>query len=142
VEQIEVAVALVFDDSDRVLLVRKRGTEHFQLPGGKIEKGETPAAAACREVKEETKLDLEKESLLYLGGASGRAMVEHEATVHAQVFAGRKTGKASASAEIEELRWHDLGAPDEPDFAHLLKECTLPMARDFLANKSSRGPVN
>ncbi len=102
-----------------------------------------PAAAACREVKEETELDLEKETLLYLGGASGRAMVKHEATVHAQVFACRKkTGKASAAAEIEELRWHDLGAPDEADFAHLLKECTLPMAREFLANKSSRGLVN
>jgi 8-oxo-dGTP pyrophosphatase MutT (NUDIX family) len=53
-----VAVAAVIDDRDRVLMLwRYRfvpGTFGWELPGGIVDDGETPAAAAAREVEEET----------------------------------------------------------------------------------------
>ena len=53
-----VAVAAIIDDSDRVLMLwRYRfvpGRFGWELPGGIVEAGEDPAAAAARETEEET----------------------------------------------------------------------------------------
>lgn len=49
------------------LNVRKTGTDHFILPGGKIEPGETARAAAVREVAEELRLQLDPSLLQPLG---------------------------------------------------------------------------
>ena len=43
----------------------KNDREYFVLPGGSIEDGETPEAAAIREVKEETNFDVELDHLLW-----------------------------------------------------------------------------
>ena len=56
-----VAVALIYDQER--FLILKRSDEQmlgglWEFPGGKLEKGETPAQAAVREVREETALDV------------------------------------------------------------------------------------
>ena len=53
--------AAVIIEGERLLVVRrKRETKEYSvLPGGSIEFGECPEAACCREVKEETGLDVE-----------------------------------------------------------------------------------
>nr|MBA3540482.1 NUDIX hydrolase [Deltaproteobacteria bacterium] len=54
--------AFVFDDAGRVLLVergRPPGVGLWTVPGGKLEPGETLAAAVAREVLEETGLVVE-----------------------------------------------------------------------------------
>lgn len=48
------ACALVFDDQGRILLHQRTDNGRWALPGGAIELGETAAAAAVREVLEET----------------------------------------------------------------------------------------
>lgn len=48
--------ALIYDSSDRILLVRQRDGDAWSTPGGAIEPDETPADAVVREVWEETKL--------------------------------------------------------------------------------------
>lgn len=63
----ECAGAVVRDESGRLLLIRRGHAPSlglWSLPGGRIEPGETPAAAAAREVKEETGLDVEVGALL------------------------------------------------------------------------------
>jgi ADP-ribose pyrophosphatase YjhB (NUDIX family) len=47
------ADAAVFDDADRLLLIRRADDGHWALPGGMIDPGETPAEAAVREAREE-----------------------------------------------------------------------------------------
>ncbi|MFK0046076.1 NUDIX domain-containing protein [Streptomyces sp. NPDC090741] len=53
------AAAIVSDEQGRVLIVNPVYKERWNLPGGHIEEGELPAAAARREVREEIGLDLE-----------------------------------------------------------------------------------
>jgi 8-oxo-dGTP diphosphatase len=48
------ASAIVFDDSDRVLLVHHHKLGQWLYPGGHIDPNEDPAEAALREVREET----------------------------------------------------------------------------------------
>lgn len=65
-DRIEVAAAIVRDSSGRVLLSKRPEHKHqggcWEFPGGKLERGETPARALVRELKEE--LDIEVSSCL------------------------------------------------------------------------------
>ena len=47
------AGALFFDDQGRVLLVHPTYKDTWDIPGGYVERGESPAAACRRELKEE-----------------------------------------------------------------------------------------
>jgi 8-oxo-dGTP diphosphatase len=47
------AGVLFFDDAGRILLVQPTSKDHWDIPGGYVEIGETPAQAAAREVREE-----------------------------------------------------------------------------------------
>ncbi|GAB3816594.1 hypothetical protein GCM10027605_65890 [Micromonospora zhanjiangensis] len=47
------AGALFFDTQDRVLLLRPTYKDHWDIPGGYVEPGESPRAACIREIQEE-----------------------------------------------------------------------------------------
>ena len=51
--------AVVTDDQDRIVLIRRRDNDLWALPGGGMELGESIVDTAVREVKEETGLDVE-----------------------------------------------------------------------------------
>lgn len=52
------AFAVVRDATGRVLLVRRADDGNWELPGGRVDVGETAAAAVVREVAEEAGLDV------------------------------------------------------------------------------------
>ena len=57
------AFAIILDDQRQVLLCHRRDADLWNLPGGHIERGETPRQAVIREVKEETGLKVVVQSL-------------------------------------------------------------------------------
>lgn len=57
------AFAVVRDDAGYVLLARRADDHYWELPGGRIEVGESAAEAAMREVGEETGLKIDILSL-------------------------------------------------------------------------------
>ena len=52
------AFTVVFNDKGQVLLVKRRDWPLWDLPGGRIEAGESPQTAALREAREESGLAL------------------------------------------------------------------------------------
>ncbi|NXI70877.1 NUD18 phosphatase, partial [Anseranas semipalmata] len=114
-----VVLAVLFNEEDGVLLVQEAKPEcrgKWYLPAGRMEPGETIAAALRREVKEETGLECEPLTLLALE-ERGPAWVRF-------VFLARPTGGTlktlrEADAESLQARWWDgdpaalpLRAPD------------------------------
>lgn len=119
--------AVVFRDvNDKVLTVRKRGTEKFMFPGGKPELGESVLDTAIREVKEEIGIGLEAKQLTQIGVFEVPAANEAKHTVVATVFTyDGDTIEPKMAAEIAELSWV---SPDQPDvvLAPLLADFVFP----------------
>lgn len=58
------ASGALFVDGDRILLVRKTYGDRWDIPGGYVDHGESPAAACERELREELGLDRTVQRLL------------------------------------------------------------------------------
>lgn len=124
--EIHIAAAVLLDDRQRMLLVRKRGSRYFMQPGGKIEAGENPVEALRRELDEEVALGLGQPSPH--GVFRAAAANEPGATVVAHVFSGRAAGSPSIGREIEAMVWLDPAAPTDIPLAPLTREHMLPLA--------------
>jgi len=106
---IRIVAAVLVDDDGRVLLVRKRGTTSWMQPGGKIETGERADDALARELHEELGLVLDTSTFEYWGRFEADAANEPDHTVDSDVYLVRVNGPVAVAAEIEELRWIELG---------------------------------
>lgn len=111
-----IAAAIVRDEAGRFLLVRKRGSEIFFQPGGKIDAGEQPETALIREIEEELGIRIAESQLSYAAKMSAPAANELDATVEAELFhLTLKEGQVpAASSEIEELIWLKAGDQSRP----------------------------
>ncbi|WP_435658262.1 NUDIX hydrolase [Brucella pituitosa] len=111
-----IAAAIVRDEAGRFLLVRKRGSEIFFQPGGKIDAGEQPQIALIREIEEELGICIDESQLRFAAKMSAPAANELDSTVEAELFhLTLKQGQIpAASSEIEELIWLKAGDQSRP----------------------------
>jgi 8-oxo-dGTP diphosphatase len=70
--RVEGANVLVTDGDGRILVVKPIYSRSWMLPGGRVERGETPHAAAIRETREETGLEVTLERLLLVDARHAR----------------------------------------------------------------------
>ncbi|MFC7625865.1 NUDIX domain-containing protein [Microlunatus sp. GCM10028923] len=127
---IRVCTVVLRDGADRILTVRKRGTDWFMLPGGKPEPGETARQTAVRECHEELSVILNADELRELGTFRDVAAGQPDREVESTVFDHPPVPVAAPAAEIEELRWLDLGTDPLPeDLAPLLLCQVVPALR-------------
>lgn len=117
-----IAAAVMTRSDGHVLLVRKRGSHAFMQPGGKIDAGETPLQALCRELAEELQITVPPTLPVYMGRFAAAAVNEPGFTVIAEVFTLPWNAAVTPAAEIEEARWVD---PDQLDTITL-----APLSRD------------
>lgn len=121
-----ISIACLFDDSGRILIVRKRGTRFFMLPGGKAEVGETALQTLIRELHEELGLTMEGRDFKPLGHFQAPAANEPGHQVKAEVFMARLPRTVSVQAELEELGWLEVAPCIREDVAPLLRRQVMP----------------
>ncbi|VVP66489.1 hypothetical protein PS914_00351 [Pseudomonas fluorescens] len=129
---IRIAAALLIGPDGRTLLVRKRGTEAFMQPGGKIEPHEQPVHALTRELNEELGLVIDPAQAIYLGQFSAPAANEPGFVVQAELFQLTIDSGVSPAAEIEEVRWIDPATDGNLTLAPLTRDLILPFYRASL----------
>jgi len=110
------AVAVVIERDGLILLgLRGEGTREpgkWSFPAGFVDRGERVEAAAVREIREETGIEINDLALLDLRSSDG------EATVLAVYVATRFRGEPSAGDDLAEVGWFDPDDPPDLAFAH------------------------
>lgn len=113
------------DDPTQILMVRQYrypvSAEVYELPAGLIDKGETAAEAAIREIKEETGLNL---SVVYDSTANqkgSQALVPGFSDETCAFVYGKVTGELS-SAYLEDTERLTAFFADKKEAARILKE--------------------
>lgn len=98
----KIRATVICEENRHILLVRKPNSR-WALPGGSVERGETHAGAAIRELTEETGLDAE--TLLYL-----MRVKEGDTEHHVFEAAVPDCWAARPQNEISDCLWHPLDA--------------------------------
>ena len=124
------AAGIILRDDARICLVRRAhdpGFGKWTFPGGFVDVGEAPAAAALRELSEETgcKGEIERFIGVYAScGPQGKPVV-------ILVYSGCvKEGGVGGSDEVQEVRWF---APSDLPWDDFAFPSTVTALRDFLA---------
>lgn len=126
---IRIAAALLIGADGRTLLVRKRGTQAFMQPGGKIDAGESAVEALVRELYEELGLVIAQEHAQFLGEFSAVAANEPGFEVNCQLYQLHVEQEVVPAAEIEEIVWVDAASIDHLHLAPLTRDSILPLYR-------------
>ena len=89
-----------------ILSTKSFGKNKYYIPGGKRENDETDAQALVREIQEELTVQLDPNSLQYMGVFEAQAHGHPEGIlVKMTCYSGSYSGELQASSEIEEIRW-------------------------------------
>ena len=125
---LHIATACLFNPQGQLLIVRKRGTQAWMLPGGKRDGDETPLQALLRELNEELQLTMRAADFTPLGQFSAVAANEAATQVHAHVFVAHTPLQQAVqqAAEIAELQWLSLDQPLPANLAPLLHKQVIP----------------
>lgn len=126
---IHIASAIILNTSDEMLVVRKRKSSYFMLPGGKLEKEESLIDALLRELNEELGLVFDKSDFTFLGSHVTEAANEQNTLVQGNIFLlNSKIDFTSIvnQAEIEEINSISKTNYTTFQLAHLLREFALP----------------
>jgi ADP-ribose pyrophosphatase YjhB (NUDIX family) len=99
-------IAVVTDEHDRIVLVRRRDNDLWALPGGGMELGESIVDTAVREVKEETGLDVEVTGLIGVYTNPHHVMAYTDGEVRQQFSLCFTTrGDLLADSESTDIAW-------------------------------------
>ncbi len=104
---------IIVDDSGRVVLVRRAiepGYGKWVFPGGYVDRGEEVRAAAVREAREETGLEVRLEQLVDIYSYAGRipVIVVYAATLVGGELGCDEEGLEARFFEPHDIPWDDL----------------------------------
>lgn len=126
--KIVICSAVIIAPGGALLVVRKKGSSYFQLPGGKIAAGEGDLEALVRELREELQFDADDKVFEFLGRHETLAVNEPDTIVEGHIYL-LKLGEDrcfSAEAELEEVQWITRDNWQNYQLAHLAEEFVIP----------------
>jgi len=123
-EIVKIGLAVVQDGC--LLLVRKRGSYCYILPGGKPERGEDDLTALTREIHEELGCAFAPERIRYLGVFRDRAAGLADTEVVVKLYVGTLVGDPIPQAEIEQLIWFNPRSDTKTKLAPSLINSIVP----------------
>jgi 8-oxo-dGTP diphosphatase len=119
-------IGLAVLDGDRLLLVKKRNSDFYILPGGKPEQGETDLDTLSRELDEELGCSVATDHLVFLGAFSDDAAGMPGVTVTVRLYAGDLIGTPVPRSEIDSVLWWTRTRFEDPSLAPSLRNSILP----------------
>ncbi|NNP77297.1 DNA mismatch repair protein MutT [Acinetobacter sp. Ac_3412] len=128
---ITVAAAVILNEQNQLLLVRKQNTHAFMQVGGKLEMDEVPEITMQREILEE--IGCECELKQFIGRFETAAANEPDHVLVSYVYAVELKQPPQIAAEIAEMKWIDL----DDQFtllAPLTKEIVIPWCQQNQVN--------
>ena len=136
-------IGLAVMDGNRLLLVKKRGSDFLILPGGKPEENETDAQTLSRELEEELGCRLVSDQLTFLGTFSDEAAGMPGVNVTIRLYAGSVVGTPIPHAEIDSIVWWTPTEHNQSVLAPSLKNSILPFLNStFIARNHAHQLAN
>jgi 8-oxo-dGTP pyrophosphatase MutT (NUDIX family) len=106
----------VQDDAGRILMIRRTDSDHYAIPGGGQDVGETLTQTVVREVEEETGLTVEVTGLIGVYSDPGHVIAYDDGEIRQEFsicFRGHPVaGELRTSTESKEVLWI---TPDQLD---------------------------
>jgi len=131
VKIITVAAAIILNEKNQLLLVRKQNTQAFMQVGGKLESNEAPEIAIQREILEE--IACESEIKQFVGRFETAAANEPDHLLVSYVYEVKLKQTPRIAAEIAEMKWIDL--EDQVTLlAPLTQQVVIPWCQQNLEN--------
>ena len=123
---ITVAAAVILNDKNQLLLVRKKNTQYFMQVGGKLERNEAPEKTMLREIVEEISTSAQIQQ--FIGRFETLAANEAGYQLVSYVYQVNLDQTPKMDAEIAEMKWIDLD-DNQTLLAPLTKEVVIPWCR-------------
>lgn len=118
-----IAADVIIEVGDRIVLIERRNfPPGWAIPGGFVDLGESVEAAAVREMREETSLEVELTALLGVYSRPDRDPRGHTVTA---VYIGRSRGTPRAADDAKAIGLFDPNHPPAPlafDHAEILAD--------------------
>jgi len=130
VKTITVAAAVILNEQNQLLLVRKRNTHAFMQVGGKLEPNEAPEVTMQREILEEVGSSCVIEQ--FLGRFETAAANEPDHILVSHLYLVQLNQVPKIAAEIAEMKWVDL-SDSETHLAPLTREIVIPWCEQHLS---------
>ena len=107
--------AVIVNDRGQVLMTQRRDNGHWEPPGGVLELNESIIDGLCREVREETGLDIEPERLTGVYKNMPRGIVA--LVFRARIVGGTPTHETDETVRMQWLDAQDIAARSDEAYA-------------------------
>lgn len=128
-QSIHIVTLSIFNSNNELLLVKKKGSQYFQLPGGKRNLKEDDFTVIQRELMEELQLDTSKWEIGLLGVHESIAVNEKNTKVEGRMYCTktRDTIQPIVDNEIESFIWINSDNYKSIQWANLVSEFIFPL---------------
>ena len=130
---ITVAAAIILNEHQQLLVVRKQNTSCFMQVGGKLEPNEPPEHTMLREIQEEIGCRASIEQ--FVGRFETATANEPDHLLVSYVYVVTLDHAPKIDAEIAEMKWVDLD-DQQTKLAPLTTEIVMPWVKQFLTESS------